>query len=100
MVTKAPVMDEQDRPAPLKRQEPSAVSNLSGNLTGTWQRFSHFITDVKSEMKKVVTPSRKEVETTTAVVILTTFMFGLFFWVCDAVFFRVVEQIMHRAGVQ
>ncbi|MFP5236813.1 MAG: preprotein translocase subunit SecE [Acidobacteriota bacterium] len=100
MATKAPVMNEQDRPAPLKKQEPSAVSNFSNGLTGMWGRMTHFIDDVRAEMKKVVVPSRKEVESTTAVVIVTVFIFGLFFWICDGVFFRVVEQIMHVAGAQ
>lgn len=93
-------MNEQDRPAKLQRQEPNAVSNFSSGIAGSWEKMTRFLNDVRAEMKKVVTPSRKEVETTTVVVILTTFMFGLFFWVCDAVFFRVVEQIMHRAGAQ
>lgn len=81
-------------------ETPSAVSNFSSGIAGYWDKLTHFLSDVRAEMKKVVTPGRKEVETTTVVVILTTFMFGLFFWVCDAVFFRVVEQIMHRAGAQ
>ena len=93
-------MNEQDRPAPLKRQEPSAISNLSGGVVGTWQKFNRFLNDVRSEMKKVVTPSRKEVESTTSVVLVTVFMFGLFFFIVDAMFSRVVEQILHRMGAQ
>lgn len=93
-------MNEQDRPAPLKKQEPSAVSNFSNGLTGMWGRMTHFIDDVRAEMKKVVVPNRKEVETTTVVVILTTFLFGLFFFVVDAVFSRVVEHILHATGAQ
>ena len=100
MATKASVMSEQDRPAPLKRQEPNAVSNFTGSVAGTWQNFSHFLSDVRSEMKKVVAPSRKEVESTTTVVLIAVFLFGLFFFVVDAVFSRMVEQILHRMGAQ
>ena len=100
MATKASVMSEQDRPAPLKRQEPNAVSNFTGSVAGTWQNFSRFLSDVRSEMKKVVAPSRKEVESTTTVVLIAVFLFGLFFFVVDAVFSRMVEQILHRMGAQ
>ena len=93
-------MNEQDRPAPLKKQEPSAVSNFSTGLTGVWGKMTRFLDDVRAEMKKVVTPSRKEVESTTIVVIITTFIFGLFFFVVDAVFSRVVEHILHITGAQ
>jgi preprotein translocase subunit SecE len=85
---------------PLKKQEPNAVSNFTGNVTGTWAKFTHFLSDVRSEMRKVVTPSRKEVESTTTVVIVAVFIFGLFFFVVDSVFSRVVEQILHKLGAQ
>jgi preprotein translocase subunit SecE len=100
MATKAPVMNEQDRPAPLKKQEPSAVSNFSNGLTGMWGNMTRFIDDVRAEMKKVVVPSRKEVESTTAVVIVTVFIFGMFFLAVDTVFSRVVENILHATGAQ
>jgi len=99
MATKASIMKE-DRPAPLKRQEPSALGNLGGGFTGTWGRLTHFLSDVRAEMKKVVYPNRKEVESTTTVVIITTFLFGLFFLVVDFVFKNAVDQIMHRLAGQ
>jgi preprotein translocase subunit SecE len=89
-----------DRPAPLKRQEPSAVGNLAGNVSGTWGRMTHFLSDVRAEMRKVVVPNRKEVETTTTVVLVTVFLFGLFFFVVDQVFSRGMDQILHRLGGQ
>ena len=90
MATKAPVMND----------ERGAVSNFKGNVTGTWGKFTNFLDDVRAEMRKVVTPSRKEVESTTTVVIISVFIFGLFFFAVDAVFSRVVEQILHRMGAQ
>lgn len=99
MAAKTPVMNEEQRPA-LKRQEPSAVSNFTGGLTGNWEKFTHFLTDVRSEMKKVVTPTRKEVESTTSVVLIAVFIFGMFFFIVDAIFSRGVEQILHRLGAQ
>jgi preprotein translocase subunit SecE len=85
---------------PLKKQEPGAVSNFTGNVTGTWGKVTGFLDDVRAEMRKVVTPNRKEVESTTTVVIISVFLFGLFFFAVDSVFSRVVEQILHQMGAQ
>ncbi len=98
MATKTTLMTDEQRPAPLKKQEPNAVSNFSGRVTGTWGNLTHFLGEVRAEMRKVVTPSRKEVESTTTVVLIAVFIFGLFFFVVDAVFSRGVEQILHRLG--
>ena len=103
MATKASVMKD-DRPAPLKRQEPSGIGSggggIGGGITGTWGKMTQFLSDVRAEMKKVVVPSRKEVETTTVVVIITTFLFGLFFFVVDKIFSVAVGQILQRLGGQ
>jgi preprotein translocase subunit SecE len=100
MASKTTVMSDEQRPAPLKRQEPSAVSNFTGGVAGNWGKLTHFLSDVRAEMRKVVTPSRKEVESTTSVVLIAVFIFGLFFFVVDSVFSRAVEQILHRLGAQ
>ena len=97
MSTKTSVMNDE---RPLKKQEPSAVSNFTGNVTGTWGKITSFLSDVRAEMRKVVTPSRKEIESTTTVVIVAVFIFGLFFFAVDSVFSRVVEQILHKLGAQ
>ncbi len=47
------------------------------------QRAKSFYNDVRTEMRKVTTPSRKEVQGTTTVVIITVFLFGIYFAVLD-----------------
>ena len=47
------------------------------------QRAKSFYNDVRTEMRKVTTPSRKEVQGTTTVVIITVFLFGVYFWIVD-----------------
>ncbi len=47
------------------------------------QRAKSFYSDVRTEMRKVTTPSRKEVQGTTTVVIITVFLFGVYFAVLD-----------------
>ena len=52
-----------------------------------------FYGDVKTELKKVTWPSKKEVYGTTLVVIVTVFFFGLYLWVVDIVLRSGVQQI-------
>jgi preprotein translocase subunit SecE len=46
-------------------------------------RLGEFLKDVRAEMKKVITPSRAEVQNTTIVVIGTVFLFAVFFAIVD-----------------
>ena len=57
--------------------------------------FVQFLKDVRSEMHKVVTPSRKEVEMTTTVVIGTVFLFAAYFYLIDNIITRAVQTLMH-----
>ena len=98
MASKAATVNGEERPSQIKRQEPSAVSNLSGNVVGSWQKLNHFLSDVRAEMRKVVTPSRKEVQATTSVVLVAVFLFGLFFFVVDTIFNRALHDILTRLG--
>jgi preprotein translocase subunit SecE len=54
-------------------------------VKGLPERIKSYYSDVRSEMRKVTTPTRKEVEATTIVVIITVFIFGVYFWVVDSV---------------
>jgi len=49
------------------------------------QRLKEFLDDVRSEMRKVVAPSREEVRTTTIIVIATVFIFAAYFELVDFV---------------
>ena len=48
-------------------------------------RIKTFYNDVRSEMRKVTAPSFKEVRATTTVVVITVFIFALYFAVIDFV---------------
>ena len=97
-MAKAVTVNGEDRPAQIKRQEPSAVQNVSGKLSGFWQNTTSFLSDVRAEMRKVVTPSRKEVQATTSVVLVAVFVFGVFFMITDFTFNRAVSYILHTLG--
>ncbi len=74
-----------------------ATAASEGGLGGlkSWpQRIKAFYSDVRNEMKKVTTPSRKEVQATTVVVIITVFLFGAFFAVIDKVIGTGIDQLL------
>jgi preprotein translocase subunit SecE len=53
---------------------------------------------VRTEMKKVTTPTIKEVQATTSVVIVTVFLFGIYFWVVDGTINRMLEPVFRYFG--
>jgi len=55
-----------------------------------------FLMEVRSELKKVTWPSRKEVSSTTLVVIATSIFFGFYLWGLDLVFSRVLSLAFKR----
>ncbi|MDA2927923.1 preprotein translocase subunit SecE [Acidobacteria bacterium AH-259-G07] len=52
-----------------------------------------FYGDVKTELKKVTWPSKKEVYGTTTVVIITVFFFGLYLFLVDQLLRNMVSRI-------
>jgi preprotein translocase subunit SecE len=59
------------------------------------ERAKSFYNDVRTEMKKVTTPSRKEVQGTTTVVIITVFIFAGYFWIVDTIIGKSLEKLLH-----
>jgi preprotein translocase subunit SecE len=59
-----------------------------------WTRLKNFLHEVVVETKKVSWPSRDEVIATTVVVIAASFVFGIFLYVCDLAFFRLVDWVI------
>jgi preprotein translocase subunit SecE len=96
MATKAAMANRDDQPR--KRQEVNALQEFGGGVLGKWNEFTRFLSDVRAEMRKVVAPSRKEVQVTTSVVIVAVFLFGIFFFVVDGVFKIAVHMLLGRMG--
>jgi preprotein translocase subunit SecE len=55
-----------------------------------------FLTEVRSELKKVTWPSQSEVKSTTLVVIATSIFFGFYLWGLDLVFSRILSLVLKR----
>jgi preprotein translocase subunit SecE len=62
-----------------------------GRIKSWPERVKSFYNDVRTEMRKVTTPSRKDVQATTSVVLIAVFLFGVYFWVVDNVIGRGVD---------
>ena len=60
------------------------------------ERLRSFLGDVRSEMRKVVSPSRPEVQSTTLIVLFTVFLFAAYFWLVDNVIGRAIEALLHK----
>jgi len=69
-------------------------NGVGGKIKAWPERTKGFYTDVRTEMKKVSTPSRKEVQATTLVVLITVAIFGLYFWLIDMGLDRAVRWVL------
>ena len=58
------------------------------------QRTRTYIGEVRTEMKRVTWPNKQEIYGLTVMVILTTFIFGAYFYVTDHVFSLLVGRIL------
>jgi preprotein translocase subunit SecE len=76
-----------------------AEQNTLTTTIKSWpERIKTFYNDVRTEMKKVTAPSFKEVQSTTAVVIVTVFLFAAYFWVVDFVIGRGIDSVFRYFG--
>jgi preprotein translocase subunit SecE len=74
----------------------TAVEQNAVNQLRSWpERIKSFYSDVRTEMKKVTSPSRKEVQATTTVVIITVFLFAFYFWLVDLAISNSLERMLH-----
>jgi preprotein translocase subunit SecE len=66
-----------------------------------WVQLREYVSDVRTEMKRVTWPNGQEIYGTTVMVIITTFLFGLYFWICDQAFSlsvsKLLQYFLHRA---
>ncbi len=74
----------------------AAAGGNFGDQIKSWpQRVKSFYNDVRTEMRKVTAPSRKEVQATTSVVLVAIFLFGLYFFIIDYVINAGVDRLFH-----
>ena len=57
-----------------------------------------FLSETRSEVKKVTFPPRDEVLTTTVVVVITSVIFAFYLWVADIVIIKIYEGMIRVLG--
>ena len=76
-------------------------SNALVTTVKAWpERIKSFYNDVRSEMRKVTSPTWKEVQATTTVVVITVFLFALYFAVIDFFIQKGVTWLFHYFKAQ
>jgi preprotein translocase subunit SecE len=58
------------------------------------QETKDYVNDLKLEMRRVTWPNRKQVEGTTAVVIISVFAFAAYFAVVDSLLVKFIKAIL------
>jgi preprotein translocase subunit SecE len=59
-----------------------------------WKRLKTFLTEVIVETKKVTWPTKSEVINTTTVVVIASFIFGVYLYLCDLIFLLLRNQLV------
>jgi preprotein translocase subunit SecE len=86
-----------DKPEKSEENRPAAgLGGAFGWLPRKVGEGRSFLTEVRTELKKVTWPSRKEVYSTTLVVIATSIFFGFYLWGLDLALSRVLSFALKR----
>jgi preprotein translocase subunit SecE len=73
--------------------QPDDQSSGIQRATAGPQRLMTFLHDVRAEIRKVITPTRSEVQATTTVVIVTVFIFAAYFEIVDLVLGKGIDKV-------
>lgn len=77
---------------PLQARAASALSYLPGKFA----ELKTFLTEVRSELRRVTWPPKTEVYPTTIVVIVTTIIFGVLLYGVDVIFSRGLAALLSQ----
>lgn len=77
--------------APKKASKLARAANAPKKERGS---LKEYFKGVRLEMKKVVWPTRKELSSYTAVVLVTCAFFALAFWIIDTAFLAVLKGLL------
>ncbi len=71
-------------------------SRSIGQRAMSWPgRVKNYVDDLRTEMRRVTWPTRKQVTATTMVVIAAVFAFAAYFWAVDFVVGRAVSKLFN-----
>lgn len=78
--------------SPLQGKANSALSYIPGKFA----ELKTFLTEVRSELRRVTWPPKTEVYPTTIVVIVTTIIFGVLLYGVDVIFSRGLATLLKQ----
>ena len=68
------------------------------SISEGYKKIKTFLSETRSELKKVTFPPRDEVISTTIVVIITSIIFAFYLWMADIVIIKLYEGIIRVLG--
>jgi preprotein translocase subunit SecE len=69
--------------ATMAKEVSEGVTGAVEQLKGWPERVKNYVEGLRMEMRRVTWPSKKQVQATTVVVLITVFIFGLYFAIVD-----------------
>jgi preprotein translocase subunit SecE len=83
----------------MATQTTSAIQ--PGGQFGNWLRgVRDYIDELKTEMRRVTWPSRAQVQATTAVVVISVFLFAAYFALVDALLGNSINVVFHKLATK
>ena len=73
-----------------------AVQEVAVQSRGRLARLTRFLREVKSELKKVSWPNKKELTANTIVVLVSVFLAATLIWIIDGFFAQILKAILAR----
>lgn len=74
------------------------VSKPAEQKPGLFARIGKWVRELRSELKKVQWPTKKQTVNNTLVVIACVLIVGVCIWIFDAIALGVVNALLHLAG--
>ncbi len=68
------------------------------SISEGYKKIKTFLSETRSELRKVTFPPRDEVISTTIVVIITSVIFAFYLWMADIVIIKLYEGIIRVLG--
>ena len=73
-----------------------AVQEMAVQSRGRLVRLTRFLREVRSELKKVSWPSKKELTANTIVVLVSVFFAASMIWIIDGFFAQILKVLLAR----
>jgi len=79
----------------MANDESSMMGAPLEHAKGALGQVKQYASEVRTETKRVTWPGMQEVYGTTVMVVLTTFLFGIYFYICDQAFGQAVRRMLN-----